>query len=149
MKNMTMPLEEHFRGPRELFEEKAVSKLKLSSLYDEVRDRLQKTASALSGGQQQRLCIARALMLEPEIILFDEPCSALDPISTYKIEDLLMELKQSITIIIVTHNIEQACRISDNIAFFYKGEIVESGATNDVFSAPKQQLTYRYLTGRF
>lgn len=149
MKNMTMPLEEHYRGSHEYFEEKAISKLKMASLYDEVGDRLKKTASALSGGQQQRLCIARALMLEPEIILFDEPCSALDPISTFKIEDLLLELKQSITIIIVTHNIEQACRISDNISFFYKGEIVESGATKDVFSAPKKHLTYKYLTGRF
>lgn len=149
IKNMTMPLEEHYRGSEEQFSEMAVSKLKIAYLYDEVQDRLKKASTSLSGGQQQRLCIARALMLEPKILLFDEPCSALDPISTFKIEELLLDLKQNHTIIIVTHNIEQACRISDNIAFFYQGDIVESGVTRDVFSSPKKDLTFKYLTGRF
>ncbi len=149
IKNMTLPLEEHFKGSRVCFEEKAISKLKLASLYGEVHDRLKKPATALSGGQQQRLCIARALMLEPEIILFDEPCSALDPISTFKIEELLLALKKNFTIIIVTHNIEQACRISDNIAFFYKGDVVEHGHTEDIIGSPKNELTNKYLTGRF
>jgi len=149
MKNMIMPLEEHFKGTSGQFVKIAVDKLKMVSLYEEVRDRLNKTATALSGGQQQRLCIARALMLEPKILLFDEPCSALDPISTLKIEQTLTELKKTYTIIIVTHNIEQACRISDNIAFFYQGEIVESGETGNVFSLPQKELTLRYITGRF
>jgi len=149
IKNMIMPLEEHYRGSPEQFAETAVSKLKMVALYDEITDRLKKPATALSGGQQQRLCIARALMLEPKILLFDEPCSALDPISTFKIEDLLTELKKTYTIIIVTHNIEQASRISDNLAFFYQGEIIEYGDTCEVFSFPKKELTSKYLTGRF
>jgi phosphate transport system ATP-binding protein len=147
--NMIMPLREHrYAGRDECFEQ-AVSKLKMATLYDEVKDRLKKTATALSGGQQQRLCIARALMLEPEIILFDEPCSALDPISTYKIEELLLELKKQYTIIMVTHNMEQACRIADYTAFFYNGEVIEHGVTERIFSSPSQPLTQSYITGRF
>jgi phosphate transport system ATP-binding protein len=149
LKNMILPLKENYKCGRNYYHEKAVEKLKLASLYEEVEDRLKKAATVLSGGQQQRLCIARALMLEPEIILFDEPCSALDPISTYKIEELLRELKKRYTIVMVTHNMEQATRISDYTAFFYQGEVVESGTTVDIFSAPRQVLTQNYLTGRF
>jgi phosphate transport system ATP-binding protein len=148
-KNMVLPLKEHYLGSKEYYMEKAVDKLKLAALYDEVHDRLHKTALALSGGQQQRLCIARAMMLEPEIILFDEPCSALDPISTYKIEELLLELKKQYTIIMVTHNMEQASRISDYTAFFYQGEIVETCTTEHIFGSPAKELTQNYLTGRF
>lgn len=148
-KNMIMPLKEHYHCSKDIYMDKAVDKLKLAALYDEVCDRLHKTAIALSGGQQQRLCIARALMLDPEIILFDEPCSALDPISTYKIEELILELRKRYTIIMVTHNMEQASRISDYTAFFYKGEIVETGRTEEIFGSPKQELTHNYLTGRF
>ena len=149
MKNMLLPLREHYNGKRDYFREKAVEKLKTAALYEEVEDRLDKTALALSGGQQQRLCIARALMLEPEIMLFDEPCSALDPIATLKIEDMLVELKKECTIIIVTHNMEQARRISDHTAFFYEGEIIETGKTYDVFYNPQTELLDRYVRGKF
>ena len=149
MKNMLLPLREHYSGNREEFCEKAVEKLKIAALYEEIEDRLDKTALALSGGQQQRLCIARALMLEPEIMLFDEPCSALDPIATLKIEDMLVELKKDCTIIIVTHNMEQARRISDYTAFFYEGEIIESGNTHDMFYDPKTELLDKYVRGMF
>ena len=147
--NMVMPLREHRRAGREEYYELAIGKLKMATLYDEVKDRLRKTATALSGGQQQRLCIARALMLEPEILLFDEPCSALDPISTFKIEELLCALKKQYTIIMVTHNMEQASRISDYTAFFYQGEVVETGTTEQIFANPQKELTQNYLTGRF
>lgn len=149
LKNMYMPLKEHVHASHDYFYDMAVSKLKLASLYDEVQDRLKKSATFLSGGQQQRLCIARALMLEPQIILFDEPCSALDPVSTFKIEELLLDLKENYTIVMVTHNMEQASRISDYTAFFYRGAIVESGTTEQVFSNPREELTQNYLTGRF
>ena len=149
LKNMVMPVKEHFHGSRDYFFDLAIGKLKMASLYDEVQDRLKKSATFLSGGQQQRLCIARALMLEPQIILFDEPCSALDPISTFKIEELLLDLKESYTIIMVTHNMEQASRISDYTAFFYQGAVVENGTTEQIFSNPKEELTQNYLTGRF
>ena len=149
MKNMLLPLREHYWGKRALFREKAIEKLKTAALYDEVADRLGKTALALSGGQQQRLCIARALMLEPDIMLFDEPCSALDPIATFKIEDMLAGLKEECTIIIVTHNMEQARRISDYTAFFYEGEIIEAGKTYDIFSNPQTKLLERYVRGKF
>jgi phosphate transport system ATP-binding protein len=149
LKNMIMPLKEHVRGSHDYYYGMAVSKLKMASLYDEVRDRLKKSATFLSGGQQQRLCIARALMLEPQIILFDEPCSALDPISTFKIEELLLALREKYTIIMVTHNMEQASRISDHTAFFYKGVVVENGTTEQIFSNPREELTQNYLTGRF
>jgi phosphate transport system ATP-binding protein len=149
LKNMLMPVKEHYANQGEFFTEKAIEKLKQAALYDEVSDRLKKTALSLSGGQQQRLCIARALMLEPELMLFDEPCSALDPIATYKIEDLLMELKRERTIIIVTHNMEQARRVSDYTAFFYKGEIVETGKTLELFSNPKTESLGKYIRGKF
>ncbi len=123
--------------------------LRNSALWDEVKDRLKQNALGLSGGQQQRLCIARVLAVEPEIVLMDEPTSALDPISTLKIEDLIEELKQNYTIIIVTHNMQQAARISDITAFFLHGEIVEVGNTNQLFSNPKDKRTEDYITGRF
>ena len=125
------------------------SSLRNSALWDEVKDRLKQNALGLSGGQQQRLCIARVLAIEPEVVLMDEPTSALDPISTLKIEDLIEELKQNYTIIIVTHNMQQAARISDITAFFLNGEIVESGNTNQLFSTPKNKKTEDYITGRF
>jgi phosphate transport system ATP-binding protein len=118
-------------------------------LWDEVKDRLKKSALSLSGGQQQRLCIARALAVEPEVLLMDEPTSALDPISTMKIEELATILKEKYTIIIVTHNMQQAARISDNTAFFLLGEVVEFTETNDIFSMPKDKRTEDYITGRF
>ncbi len=123
--------------------------LRNSALWDEVKDRLKQNALGISGGQQQRLCIARVLAVEPEVVLMDEPTSALDPISTIKIEDLIEELKQNYTIIIVTHNMQQAARISDMTAFFLHGEIVEFGNTNQLFSNPKDKRTEDYITGRF
>ena len=123
--------------------------LRNSALWDEVKDRLKQNALGLSGGQQQRLCIARVLAVEPEVVLMDEPTSALDPISTIKIEDLIEELKKNYTIIIVTHNMQQAARISDMTAFFLHGEIVEFGNTNQLFSNPKDKRTEDYITGRF
>lgn len=123
--------------------------LKNAALWEEVKDKLDKSALALSGGQQQRLCIARALAVQPEILLMDEPASALDPISTSKIEDLVYELKKSFTIIIVTHNMQQAARISDFTAFFYMGKLIEFGTTDTIFTAPKVKQTEDYVTGRF
>ena len=123
--------------------------LKGAAIWDEVKDRLKKSALGLSGGQQQRLCIARALAVKPKVILMDEPTSALDPISTSKIEDLANELKKKYTIIIVTHNMQQAVRISDRTAFFLLGELVEYGNTNEMFSNPKEKRTEDYITGRF
>ncbi|MCH3998748.1 MAG: phosphate ABC transporter ATP-binding protein PstB [Lachnospiraceae bacterium] len=123
--------------------------LKQAAIWDELKDRLNKSALGLSGGQQQRLCIARTLAVEPEVILMDEPTSALDPISTGKIEELAMQLKKDYTIVIVTHNMQQATRISDNTAFFLLGEMVEYGKTDDVFANPKDERTERYITGRF
>ena len=123
--------------------------LKNAAIWDEVKDRLKKSALGLSGGQQQRLCIARAVAVEPEILLMDEPTSALDPISTTKIEDLMESLKQKYTVIIVTHNMQQAARISDKTAFFLVGEMVEYGDTEMIFSNPKDMRTEAYVTGRF
>jgi phosphate transport system ATP-binding protein len=123
--------------------------LQEAALWDEVRDRLKKSALSLSGGQQQRLCIARALAVEPEVLLMDEPTSALDPISTSKIEDLAFELKKQYTIIIVTHNMQQAARISNTTAFFLMGELIEHGPTEDLFSMPTNKRTEDYITGRF
>ena len=120
-----------------------------AAIWDEVKDRLKKNALGLSGGQQQRLCIARALAVEPEVLLMDEPTSALDPISTSKIEELAMELKEKYTIVIVTHNMQQAVRISDNTAFFLLGELVEYGETEQMFSQPREKKTEDYITGRF
>ncbi len=123
--------------------------LKGAALWDEVSDRLKKSALGLSGGQQQRLCIARALAVEPEVLLMDEPTSALDPISTLKIEDLMDELKEKYTVAIVTHNMQQATRIADNTAFFLVGEVVEYAPTTELFTAPKDKRTEDYITGRF
>ncbi|VVB90843.1 Trehalose/maltose import ATP-binding protein MalK [uncultured archaeon] len=123
--------------------------LKKAALWDEVKNDLNKSGVSLSGGQQQRLCIARALAVEPEIILFDEPCSALDPISTSRIEDLMIELKEKYTIVIVTHNMQQAARVSDYTAFFLYGELIEFGETNQIFKKPKEKSTEDYIVGRF
>ena len=123
--------------------------LRQAAIWDELKDRLKKSALGLSGGQQQRLCIARALAVDPEVILMDEPTSALDPISTSKIEDLAIELKDKYTIVMVTHNMQQATRISDRTVFFLLGEIIESGKTEQFFSMPKDQRTEDYITGRF
>ncbi len=123
--------------------------LKSAALWDEIEDRLHSSAMGLSGGQQQRLCIARAMAVKPEIILMDEPCSALDPISTAKIEDLMIELKQDYTVIIVTHNMMQAARVSDYTAYFLLGELIEYSETKDLFEYPKDKRTEDYITGRF
>ena len=123
--------------------------LRSAALWDEVKDRLSKSAIGLSGGQQQRLCIARALAVQPEVLLMDEPASALDPISTAKIEELIYELKQNYTIVIVTHNMQQATRCSDNTAFFYLGKLIEFDRTAKLFSNPAQKQTEDYITGRF
>lgn len=130
-------------------EERVERSLKQAALWDEVKDNLKKPAFALSGGQQQRLCIARTLAIEPSIILMDEPASALDPISTAKIEELIYELKKNYTIIIVTHNMQQAGRISDTTAFFYMGELIEYGQTKEIFTNPRNPKTQNYITGRF
>lgn len=129
--------------------ERVEQSLKYAALWEEVKDRLQDTALGLSGGQQQRLCIARALAVEPEILLMDEPCSALDPIATQKIEELIHELKEKFTIIIVTHNMQQAARVSDVTAFFYIGKLIETGDTDTLFTRPKIKETEDYITGRF
>lgn len=123
--------------------------LRDAAIWDELKDRLKKSALGLSGGQQQRLCIARALAVQPEVLLMDEPTSALDPISTSKIEDLAVELKKDYTIVMVTHNMQQAARISDKTAFFLLGEVIEFGETEQIFSMPKNQKTEDYITGRF
>jgi phosphate transport system ATP-binding protein len=123
--------------------------LRRAALWEEVRDRLRESATSLSGGQQQRLCIARALANEPEVLLLDEPASALDPISTQRVEELLYELKQELTVVIVTHNLQQAARISDYTAFFFLGHLVEAGPTDQIFTNPREERTDAYVTGRF
>ena len=123
--------------------------LRAAALWDEVKDRLKDSALGLSGGQQQRLCIARVLAVEPEVLLMDEPCSALDPISTAKIEDLMIDLKRDYTIVIVTHNMQQAGRVSDKTGFFLSGELIEYGETKDIFERPRDRRTEDYITGRF
>lgn len=123
--------------------------LRDAAIWDEVKDRLKKNALGMSGGQQQRLCIARALAVQPKILLMDEPTSALDPISTSRIEELVMELKEKYTIVMVTHNMQQAVRVSDYTAFFLLGELVEFGKTDDIFSQPQDKRTEDYITGRF
>jgi len=134
---------------KSLIEEKVVKALKQAALWEEVKDRIHDLAFNLSGGQQQRLCIARALATEPEILLFDEPTSALDPTATSKIEELIIQLKKEVTIIIVTHNMQQAARVSDYTAFMYLGEIIEFDKTEKVFTNPSKKLTEDYITGRF
>lgn len=134
---------------KNILDEKVEEALRAAALWDEVKDRLHENAYSLSGGQQQRLCIARAIAPEPEVLLFDEPTSALDPISTSKIEDLVVELKKRLTIVIVTHNMQQAARVSDYTAFMYLGKLVEFGETEKIFTKPNEKLTEDYITGRF
>ncbi len=135
-----------FRGNMDQLVERS---LRHAALWDEVKDRLDASALTLSGGQQQRLCIARALAVEPEVLLMDEPASALDPIATQKIEDLIYDLKQDYTVVIVTHNMQQAARVSDYTAFLYMGELVEYGPTQGIFTTPRAERTEAYITGRF
>ena len=134
---------------KSLLDEIVEESLKGAAIFDEVKDRLKKSALGLSGGQQQRLCIARALAVQPEVLLMDEPTSALDPISTLKIEDLMEDLKKKYTVVVVTHNMQQAARVSDETAFFLVGEVVEKDLTGNIFSRPKDKRTEDYITGRF
>jgi len=134
---------------RKLLNRRLEESLRMAALWDEVKHDLQKPGVSISGGQQQRLCIARALAVEPEVLLMDEPCSALDPIATAKIEELIRELRDRYTIVIVTHNMQQASRVSDKTAFFYVGELVEFGDTSEVFNRPRESRTEDYITGRF
>jgi len=136
-------------GIRGSHDEMVERTLRQAALWDEVKDRLQESAVGLSGGQQQRLCIARALAVEPEVLLMDEPASALDPIATAKIEDLIHELRERYTIVIVTHNMQQAARVSDQTAFFYMGQLIEVGPTEKMFTNPEEQRTEDYVTGKF
>ena len=136
-------------GNRSELQGRVEESLKAAAIWDEVKDRLQESALALSGGQQQRLCIARALAVKPDILLMDEPASALDPIATQRIEELVYDLKSQYTIVIVTHNMQQAARVSDCTAFFWLGKLVEHGATNKIFTNPAEKLTEDYVTGRF
>ena len=147
--NLTYGPKLHGVTDKKELEEIVISCLQRAALYDEVADRLDQSALGLSGGQQQRLCIARALSVNPEVLLMDEPTSALDPIATSKIEDLAVELRKDYTVVIVTHSMQQASRISDYTAFMYMGKLIEYGQTAQVFSHPKEELTERYLTGRF
>ena len=137
------------RPARPALDEIVESALRRAALWDEVKDRLRQSALALSGGQQQRLCIARALANRPEVLLLDEPASALDPTATQKIEELVYELKKDLTIVIVTHNLQQAARISDRTAFFYLGKLIEVGDTQKLFTSPREERTEAYITGRF
>ena len=147
--NIVFPLRITGCRNRSLLEETVERSLRSVALWDEVKDRLQESALGLSGGQMQRLCIARAIANRPEILLMDEPCSALDPIATAKVEELIVELKKDFTIIIVTHSMQQASRISDLTAFFYLGKLVEFNQTGTIFTAPRQKQTEEYITGRF
>ena len=134
---------------KDKIEERVIESLKKAALWDEVKHRLHESALGMSGGQQQRLCIARCLAIQPEVILFDEPCASLDPISTHKVEALILELKKDYTIVIVTHNMQQAARVSDYTGFFYMGEMVEFGRTEVMFTRPRDKRTEDYITGRF
>jgi phosphate transport system ATP-binding protein len=147
--NVSAPLRFNSRPRREEMDRIVLQSLKRAALWDEVRDRVDDPATGLSGGQQQRLCIARALAGEPEMLLMDEPCSALDPIATAKIEDLIAQLKEDYTVVIVTHNMQQAARVADYTAFMYLGKLIEFGPTEDLFERPKANLTEAYITGRF
>lgn len=147
--NVAYPLRLHFKKSRSEIADDVERALRGASLWDEVKDKLSASGLALSGGQQQRLCIARAIAAEPEVLLMDEPTSAIDPVATLKIEELVLGLKSRFTIVIVTHNMQQAARISDDTAFFYKGKIVEFADTKTIFSNPKNKKTEEYITGRF
>jgi phosphate transport system ATP-binding protein len=147
--NVSAPLRFNTRPSREKMDQAVLRALKQAALWDEVKDRVDAAATSLSGGQQQRLCIARALAGNPEVLLMDEPCSALDPIATSKIEELIAQLKAEYTVIIVTHNMQQAARVSDFTAFMYLGKLIEFGPTEDLFERPKEKLTESYITGRF
>jgi phosphate transport system ATP-binding protein len=147
--NVAYGLEVNGVTDKNLIEEKVVDSLKKAALWGEIKDRLKDSALGLSGGQQQRLCIARCLAVSPEVILFDEPCASLDPISTAKIEELILELKKDYTIVIVTHNMQQAARVSDQTAFFLMGDLIETGRTDRIFKAPRDKRTEDYITGRF
>jgi phosphate transport system ATP-binding protein len=147
--NVAWGLKLHYKlRPRDL-EERVEQALHAAALFDEIKDKLHKPGTALSGGQQQRLCIARAIAIQPEILLMDEPTSAIDPRATDKIEELIESLKENFTIVIVTHNMQQAARISDYTAFFYEGRIIETGATSQLFTNPRDRQTEAYITGRF
>jgi phosphate transport system ATP-binding protein len=137
------------RTAKQALESKVEAALRGAGLWDEVADRLSEPGAGLSGGQQQRLCIARSLAVEPEVILMDEPCSALDPIATLKIEELIDELKQRVTIVIVTHNMQQAARVADRTAFMLSGELIEVGPTQEIFTKPNDSRTEEYVTGKF
>jgi phosphate transport system ATP-binding protein len=147
--NVTVGLRLNGIRERKMLSERIEQSLRMAALWDEVKDRLHAPAISLSGGQQQRLCIARALAVQPEVLLMDEPASALDPLATSKIEELILELKKNYTIVIVTHNMQQAARISDFTAFFYLGELVEFGVTAKIFTSPVKKQTEDYVTGRF
>jgi phosphate transport system ATP-binding protein len=147
--NIAYGLEVNGVRDRNVIEKRVIESLQKAALWDEVKDRLYESALKLSGGQQQRLCIARCLAIEPEVILFDEPCASLDPISTKKIEELILELEKDYTIVIVTHNMQQAARISDHTGFFLMGELVEFDKTETIFTTPKDKRTEDYITGRF
>ena len=147
--NVAYPLRLHFKLSKQELADRVEQALQSASLWDEVKDKLRESGMALSGGQQQRLCIARAIAAEPEVLLMDEPTSAIDPVATLRIEELTLELRQRFTIVIVTHNMQQASRISDVTAFFYKGQIIEVGDTATIFTCPRHQKTEEYITGRF
>ena len=147
--NVTVGLRLNGVRDRKILNERTEQSLRMSALWDEVKDRLHAPAISLSGGQQQRLCIARCVAMEPEVILFDEPTSALDPISTSTVEELFHELKKNYTLVIVTHNMQQAARVSDKTAFFFLGELVEYDDTKIMFTNPKDNRTQNYITGRF
>ncbi len=147
--NVAYGLRLRFVRDRQVLEEKVESALRSAALWDEVKDRLHQSAFKLSGGQQQRLCVARALATDPELLLLDEPTSALDPIATSRIEDMIFAIKNQVTVLIVTHNMEQAARVADYTAFMYLGDLIERGATSQIFQTPKKPLTEKYLTGGF
>jgi phosphate transport system ATP-binding protein len=147
--NVAYPLKLHFKLNRSEVADRVEQSLRGASLWEEVKDKLKTSGLALSGGQQQRLCIARAIAAEPEILLMDEPTSAIDPVATLKIEELMLELKNKFTVVIVTHNMQQAARISDYTAFFFQGKIVEFDETDIIFTNPKEKKTEEYITGRF
>ena len=147
--NVAYPVRLHFKATRRELDDRVEEALRGAALWDEVKDKLREPGTALSGGQQQRLCIARAIAARPEVLLMDEPTSAIDPVGTLKIEELMDRLRKTFTIVIVTHNMQQASRISDVTAFFYKGRIVETGPTKQIFQNPKNKQTEDYVSGRF